>query len=168
MVDDRVAKMAEKRRDLRFTLKEREEIIISGVAMGLPQKEIWVRAGFTGRYDSSRFNAILNKPHIQDEIAKRQGEVAKRNELTEDEIIKKLRDAYNKAESLGQPAAMVSAATALAKVAGILDKAPGQNLGDSPKPPADPALRKQHDARMARIAGLGVKDLKDSEPKGSA
>jgi hypothetical protein len=99
-------------------LSNRHEAFCRFLAEGLSITESYERAGYKrNRGNSARLNA---NERIRARVAELQQEAAKASEVTIASICKELDEANAVAKAKGQAAAMVSAATLRAKLAGLM------------------------------------------------
>lgn len=74
---------------------------------------------------------LLKKPHVRRKVEELRNRMAKRADITVEHVLTKYEDAYNVAAKQDKAADMISAATAQAKLVGLLrDKVEHGNHGD--------------------------------------
>lgn len=124
MKDDMLDSVVLKDKQARFV----EEYLIDSNAT-----QAAIRAGYSEKSAYSIAGENMKKPEIVDAIAKGRAEIAKRNELTIDDIIKELEEARTAALTAESPqsSAAVAATMGKAKVLGMLvDKSEVKNEGN--------------------------------------
>ena len=114
-------------------LKDKQARFVEEYLIDSNATQAAIRAGYSEKSAYSIAGENMKKPEIVDAIAKGRAEIAKRNELTIDDIIKELEEARTAALTAESPqsSAAVAATMGKAKVLGMLvDKSEVKNEGN--------------------------------------
>lgn len=136
------------------------------IVSGGTHREAWTKAGLKGNFSPSQFKKkFLDVPKVAAAIRQRRAEIAERNRVTEDEIIRGLREVRDRALSEGDYSPAVRALELLGKYLSMFDrdrKPPSTNVfinnrSDSVPSSDSPASSHEEAAtdRLAKIASLG-------------
>jgi hypothetical protein len=113
-------------RNQRHEFLVREYIKLGGVGAGanayraLSEKYPWKRKGVPSGCHAQLAYVILHRPEVKRREQELRANMAKRSDITEDKILTDYQDALNMAKLNAKPAEMISAATAQAKLVGLL------------------------------------------------
>ena len=116
-----------------IVLKDKQARFVEEYLIDSNATQAAIRAGYSEKSAYSIAGENMKKPEIVDAIAKGRAEIAKRNELTIDDIIKELEEARTAALTAESPqsSAAVAATMGKAKVLGMLvDKSEVKNEGN--------------------------------------
>lgn len=114
-------------------LKDKQARFVEEYLIDSNATQAAIRAGYSEKSAYSIAGENMKKPEIVDAIAKGRAEIAKRNELTIDDIIRELEEARTAALTAESPqsSAAVAATMGKAKVLGMLvDKSEVKNEGN--------------------------------------
>ena len=114
-------------------LKDKQARFVEEYLIDSNATQAAIRAGYSEKSAYSIAGENMKKPEIVDAISKGRAEIAKRNELTIDDIIKELEEARTAALTAESPqsSAAVAATMGKAKVLGMLvDKSEVKNEGN--------------------------------------
>tara|TARA_R110002153_G_scaffold191269_2_gene344263 strand:+ start:20496 stop:20876 length:381 start_codon:yes stop_codon:yes gene_type:complete len=104
-------------------LTGKQEMFVSEYLIDLNATQAAIRAGYSEKTASEMGYENLSKPQIAEAITEAKQKVAKRNEVTVDDIVKMHKAAFDMAEKVEQPSAMTTSAQNTAKLLGlIIDK----------------------------------------------
>ena len=116
-----------------IVLKDKQARFVEEYLIDSNATQAAIRAGYSEKSAYSIAGENMKKPEIVDAIAKGRAEIAKRNELTIDDIIRELEEARTAALTAESPqsSAAVAATMGKAKVLGMLvDKSEVKNEGN--------------------------------------
>lgn len=101
-------------------LTAKQERFVAEYLIDLNATQAAIRAGYSDRVAKEQGYENLTKPHIQGAIQAAQQKHATACDVTVFEVTRMYRDSYELARNSAAPAAMVSAATGLAKLHGLI------------------------------------------------
>jgi len=100
-------------------LKTKQSRFIDEYMVDLNGAAAAVRAGYSKKTSRAIACELLTKPDIQIELQARGAALAQALAITREEVVLGLLEAFNLAKAQGQPGAMISAMTTLAKLLGL-------------------------------------------------
>ncbi len=100
-------------------LTAKQQRFIKEYLIDLNATQAAIRAGYSAKTAQEQGSRLLSNVMVSSAIQEAQQEALKRLDMSKDDVGAMYLEAYNKAEELGQPSAMVSATNGLCKLYGV-------------------------------------------------
>ena len=100
-------------------LTAKQQRFIKEYVLDLNATQAAIRAGYSAKTAQEQGSRLLSNVMVSSAIQEAQQEALKRLDMSKDDVGAMYLEAYNKAEELGQPSAMVSATNGLCKLYGV-------------------------------------------------
>ena len=100
-------------------LTAKQQRFIKEYLLDLNATQAAIRAGYSKKTAQEQGSRLLSNVMVSSAIQEAQQEALKRLDMSKDDVGAMYLEAYNKAEELGQPSAMVSATNGLCKLYGV-------------------------------------------------